>query len=154
MIAECKRLHGLGGCSRFGDQRCPEIHIEGRKRPYCQYWARGLRELVSFEKPTPSCTLPKCDSFYQLMRNHMIGDRRAKKLSLELHLMVVKGRTSPHIQETLDDVAEYNSLIPPGGSSLVCWNDLRFVAGHDLLSGYHAELSRAASDLKYGTTAP
>ena len=58
VVAECKRRSVLGRCSRFADERCPEIHIARRKRPYCQYWMRGLQELVTFRSPCPRLQIP------------------------------------------------------------------------------------------------
>ena len=102
VVAECKRRSILGRCSRFVDERCPEIHMDRRKRPYCQYWTRGLQDLVTFSKPVPATSDPDCSQYYQLLRNYMIGDRLAAVLGLPLHLMVVKASNSPHFAETTD----------------------------------------------------
>lgn len=104
LIAECKRRSTLGRCSRFEASRCPEIHIDRRKRPYCQYWTRGLRELIGFSRPVPATSDPECNRHYQLLRNYMIGDRLAAALGLPLQLMVVKASNSPHFAETAAEV--------------------------------------------------
>jgi hypothetical protein len=144
VVAECKRMHGLGRCSRFEDERCPEIHLDRRKRPYCQYWNRGLVELVSFSKPVPPAAAPDCNLYYQLLRNYMIGDRLATALRLQLHLMVVKAANSPHSAETRAEVEHFNSRVTRDSKyAVACWNDFRRAAV-DVLSGYSSELPHLA----------
>jgi hypothetical protein len=141
VIIECKRGSRLGDCSRFKNRQCPEIHREGRKRPYCQYWARGLDRLVTFSKPTPTTTAPECNRFYQLMRNHMIGARLAAALRVDLHLLVVKARRSPHFNETVNEVAAFNSMLKAAPKfGLASWEDLRYARSRDLLAEYADEL--------------
>jgi hypothetical protein len=141
VIIECKRGSRLGDCSRFKDQRCPEVHLEGRKRPYCQYWDRGLDQLVRFQKPVPTDTSADCNRFYQLMRNYMIGTRLAGALGVQLHLMVVKAQRSPHYSETVEEVAAFNSMLKAAPEfALASWDDLRYASGHDLLAEYADEL--------------
>jgi hypothetical protein len=142
VVLECKRTSDLGECSRFKDQRCPEINLDRRKRPFCQYWARGLDQLVSFPKPEAGASVAPCSLFYQLMRNYMVGFRLAQVLKLGLHLLVVKASNSPHFSETVQRVAAFNSFTRNAPKySVVSWNDLRFANGKDLLPGYAAELS-------------
>jgi hypothetical protein len=141
LVAECKRRSTLGRCSRFEDSRCPEIHVDRRKRPYCQYWTRGLQELIGFSKPVPATSDPECNRHYQLLRNYMIGDRLAAALGLPLHLMVVKASNSPHFAETTAEVQLFNSAMTHAPKYVVaCWNDFRFGRTPDVLSGYAAEL--------------
>ena len=141
VVAECKRRSALGRCSRFEDERCPEIHMDRRKRPYCQYWTRGLQELVTFSKPVPATSAPDCNRYYQLLRNYMIGDRLAAVLGLPLHLMVVKAANSPHFAETRTELQRFNSTMTRAPKYVVaCWNDFRLGATPDVLSGYAAEL--------------
>lgn len=141
LVIECKRHSRLGTCSRFKDKRCPEIDVDRRKRPYCQYWARGLNELVAFPMPVPMVLAPECDLYYQLMRNYMIGLRLAEALRLSLHLMVVKAKNSPHFVETDSEVNAFNSRVTSSLKYVIsCWNDLRYANGTDLLSGYASEL--------------
>jgi hypothetical protein len=142
-VIECKRKSSLGACSRFEDKRCPEINLERRKRPYCQYWARGLNELVAFPRPAPMISTAECNLYYQLMRNYMIGMRLADALGVNLHLMVVKARNSPHFSETNSEVIEFNSRTKASPKyALACWNDLRYANSTDLLPGYNSELPR------------
>jgi hypothetical protein len=146
VVIECKRMHGLGRCSRFEDKRCPEINLERRKRPYCQYWARGLKELVEFSKPTPATSFPECSEYYQLMRNYMIGLRLANELGLRLHLMVVKATNSPDFKKTKAEVDAFNRTTSATSKYvLTCWSDFRVCAGSDtkLLMEYVAELPRS-----------
>jgi hypothetical protein len=110
ILFECKRKHGLGRCSRFEHQQCPEIHIEGRKRDYCQYWTRGLPSLVNFPRPTPATeSEPPCNRFYQLLRNYMIGSRLAAKLDRKFYPVVVKNPNSPHFDETDAEIKSFNA---------------------------------------------
>jgi len=141
VIIECKRKSSLGRCSRFGKSECPESHISTRKRPYCQYWARGLDQLVTFPKPTPMELIAECDSYYQLMRNYMVGLRLSELLRLDLHLLVVKARNLPDYRKTEAEVKDFNSRTKVAPKySLVCWNDLRFARGVDMLAAYASEL--------------
>jgi len=141
VVAECKRRSALGRCSRFEDERCPEIHMDRRKRPYCQYWTRGLQELVTFSKPVPATSDPDCNQYYQLLRNYMIGDRLATVLGLPLHLMVVKAANSPHFAETRTELRRFNSTMTRAPKYVVaCWNDFRRAGTPDVLSDYAAEL--------------
>lgn len=141
VIIECKRRSKLGTCSRFGERECPEIDLDRRKRSYCQYWARGLSELVAFEKPDPGVDAPECDRYYQLMRNYMIGLRLAEALQTTLHAMVIKAKNSAHFSETRAAVQAFNSRTAAAPKyALACWNDFRYVDGVDLLSEYAAEL--------------
>jgi hypothetical protein len=141
VLFECKRNHGLGRCSRFEDERCPEIHTEKRKRDYCQYWDRGLPALVNFVRPTPATTSePDCHRFYQLMRNHMIGTRLATKLGCAFHPVVVKNQDSPCFVETEREVRSFNERIPAETRyKLVSWAAVRDKArefGVEVLSSY------------------
>ena len=141
VVAECKRRSVLGRCSRFADERCPEIHIARRKRPYCQYWTCGLQELVTFSKPVPATSAPDCNQYYQLLRNYLIGDRLAAVLGLPLHLIVVKAANSPHFAETRTELQLFNSTMTRAPKYVVaCWNDFRLSAAPDVLSDYAAEL--------------
>jgi len=110
ILFECKRNHGLGRCSRFENTQCPEIHVERRKRSYCQYWARGLPLLVDFPRPTPGTeSEPPCNRFYQLLRNYMIGSRLAAKLGCEFLPFVVKNPNSPYFDESEAEVISFNA---------------------------------------------
>jgi len=70
VVAECKRRSVLGRCSRFEDARCPEIHMDRRKRPYCQYWTRGLQDLVTFSRPVPATSDPTAISIINSTQLH------------------------------------------------------------------------------------
>jgi len=140
-LFECKRLHGLGRCSRFSDQRCPEIHAKTRKRDYCQYWDRGLPKLVNFIRPTPETTSePDCHQFYQLMRNYMIGTRIAARLGCAFHPVVVKNSDSPYFAETEREVESFNQKVPARTKyKLVSWATIREnvrECGAEILSSY------------------
>ncbi len=140
-VIECKRTAAFGHCSRFGQMQCPEVHLEGRKRTYCQYWDRGLGSFVTFPKPSPGTLRPVCDRHYQLLRNYMVGSRLAGCLGSNLHLMIVKAKNSDKYSETLEDVISFNSSLVSGpGFSVACWNDLRFANGKDALPEYGPEL--------------
>jgi hypothetical protein len=144
-VIECKRTSSLGHCSRFGKRECPEVNLEQRKRLYCQYWARGLSELTTFPKPLPGAGAAHCDRFYQLMRNEMVGLRLAHLLGLRLHLVTVKGKNSAGFAQMEEDVRSFNGSISLGPKfSILCWNDLRFAKGKDLLAAYVSELPRIA----------
>jgi hypothetical protein len=74
------------------------------------------------------------------MRNYMIGVRLADSLGLDLHPIVVKARSSPHFSETEAEVMAFNSRTTVAPKyTLVCWNDLRYVNGNDLLPDYASE---------------
>lgn len=141
ILLECKRNHGLGRCSRFEDQRCPEIHVQRRKRDYCQYWDRDLASLVNFIRPTPvAVSEPECNRFYQLMRNYMIGARLAGRLGYEFHPVVVKDQHSPYFAETENEVTAFNGRIPGATKyKVISWTTIRDKAkefGAELLTSY------------------
>jgi hypothetical protein len=141
ILIECKRNHGLGRCSRFQNQECPEIHIETRKRKYCQYWDRGLSSLVNFGCPDPAApSEAECNEFYQLMRNYMIGTRLALKLGCEFRPLVVKDRNSPLFDETEREIMAFNGTLRSGaGYKLISWTAIRDTAnelGVELLRSY------------------
>jgi hypothetical protein len=145
ILLECKRKHGLGRCSRFEDRRCPEIHIERRKRAYCQYWTRGLSSLVNFPRPTPTTeSEPPCNRFYQLLRNYMIGTSLAARLGREFHPFVVKNPNSPHFDETEMEVKSFNATTRSGPKyKVISWASLRDKArqsGIEVLRSYKSEL--------------
>lgn len=144
-VFECKRGHGLGRCSRFGDCRCPEVHVERRKRSYCQYWERGLSSLVSFPRPNSAAEAPECNDFYQLIRNHMIGSKLAEKLALSFCPAVVKSRNSPHYNETEAEVAAFNAAIGTAQHYRIAdWSSFRDEScrlGIPILEAYERELN-------------
>jgi hypothetical protein len=144
IVLECKRGHRLGRCSRFEDCRCPEMHIDRRKRSYCQYWERGLSSLVSFSRPTPTVEAPACNGFYQLIRNHMIGSKLAQRLALSFCPVVVKSRKSPHYHETEAEVAAFNSAIGSAQHYRIAdWSNFREESrrqGVVILGAYQQEL--------------
>jgi hypothetical protein len=140
ILAECKRRHGLGRCSRFEDERCPEIHVARRQRPYCQYWNRGLTDLVTFAKPTPGSMAPECNNYYQLLRNYMIGERLSGVLKAQLLLMLIKASNSPHFEDTRNEVHAFNATTSRSSKyAVTCWNEFR-QSQYDVLSAYSAEL--------------
>ena len=115
--------------------------MDRRKRPYCQYWTRGLQDLVTFSKPVPATSGPDCNQYSQLLRNYMIGDRLAATLGLPLHLMVVKAANSAHFVETSAEVQRFNSTMTRAPKYVVaCWNGFRIAATPDVLADYAAEL--------------
>lgn len=140
VLFECKRNHGLGRCSRFEDTRCPEIHVDRRKREYCQYWEHGLPSLVSFGRPTPTTLEPLCNEFYQLLRNHMIGSRLAAELGRGFRPFVVKNADSPHYGETEAEVKSFNHTLRNAPKyQMVSWStlsDSARKAGVEILRSY------------------
>lgn len=149
-VFECKRGHGLGRCSRFEDCRCPEVHVDRRKRSYCQYWERGLSSLVTFPRPKSAAEVPACNDFYQLIRNHMIGSKLAERLELSFCPVVVKSRKSPHYNETEAEVAAFNATIGSAQHYRIAdWSSFREEScrlGVPILETYERELNSKPPD--------
>lgn len=93
---EAKNEAEFGRCSRYDGKECPELHLTGRKRDYCQYWhadrPASIPDLLTFgDRPTaaPDAAEPLCARHYQLMRNLVVGQALADRLCLRLHAWAV-----------------------------------------------------------------
>jgi hypothetical protein len=112
ILIEAKHQSGLGRCSRYLGQRCPEIH-DGRVESSddCRYWGEGdqqfLRLLEFGLRPSPLDPPPKCSYHYQLARTMLVGDSLARHLDLSFHLwMILPRRRWGSIQMTWLDFAD------------------------------------------------
>jgi hypothetical protein len=91
ILVEAKHLSGLGRCSRFTNQRCPEIHCEGLEEiASCRYWEAGeqaFERMLDFgDRPRSGGPSPPCAQHYQLARTVMVGDALARESQLEFSL--------------------------------------------------------------------
>lgn len=94
ILIEAKHRSGLGRCSRFMKQRCPEVH-DGHEssQEFCRYWEHGdqqfLRILEFGLRPFPLDPPPKCSYHYQLARTMMVGNLLSRELGLSFHLWMI-----------------------------------------------------------------
>lgn len=94
ILVEAKHMSGLGRCSRYGRQRCPEIHFSGGDHSDdCRYWREGetsFQVLVDFGAlPAPEGHPPPCSRHYQLARTLLVGNALAGRLERTLHLWLI-----------------------------------------------------------------
>jgi hypothetical protein len=94
ILIEAKHMSGLGRCSRYGQQRCPEIHFSsGDHSEDCRYWREGEASFqvhVDFGPlPAPEEHPPPCNRHYQLARTLLVGNALAGRLERTLHLWLI-----------------------------------------------------------------
>lgn len=136
VLIEAKAGAGLGRCSRYGAERCPEIHgtgeqysggllylgdgalseddpsLQDRHAPEpCRYWEPGparFSDLLELGlRPTPESAAPPCDRHYQLSRSLLLGQRLAERLGRSLHLwLLLPERRWPRLQRDWLDFVE------------------------------------------------
>ena len=95
VLAEVKHMGGLGGCSRYGAARCPEIHPQALESG-CRYWSADkslFSTVIDFGlKPQPEDPAPPCNFHYQLGRTALVGNALARELDRRLHLWLILPR--------------------------------------------------------------
>lgn len=98
IAVEAKRSSGFGRCSRYGERRCPEIHLDQAAEGGCRYWrqpgAAFSTELEFGSGPTPATEGPACDRHYQLARTMLVGRTLADLRELDFHLWAIVPRAS------------------------------------------------------------
>ena len=118
------------------------MHPERRKRQLCQYWDRGLADLVTYERPSPGLQVaPPCANEYQLMRNSILAKRLGARLSKRPYALVVKSPKSKQYVKTTSAVASFNNTARNGlpHFKVIGWEDLASQAtefGQPILSHY------------------
>jgi hypothetical protein len=112
VLIEAKHLSGLGRCSRYANQRCPEVNVaqvpEGET---CRYWEAGEAEFARYlelgDRPAPEGGAPACFAHYQLARTLVLGQALASRLDLRPHLWLVVPRNRwPGLQGAWLDFCE------------------------------------------------
>ena len=98
VLVEAKHMSGLGHCSRYGRQRCPEIHTsDSDPGDGCRYHKEGKANFqvhMSFDLPTaPKSHSPPCNRHYQLGRTLLVGNALAEHLERILHLWLIIPRS-------------------------------------------------------------
>lgn len=95
ILAEAKNLSGLGRCSRFLKQRCPEIHPSPEENT-CRYWESQLTPFENWldfgKRPQPEDPAPPCSQHYQLGRTLLVGAQLARLLERDLYLWLIMPR--------------------------------------------------------------
>lgn len=94
ILVEAKHMSGLGRCSRYGQQRCPEIHFLGSEQgDDCRYWREGEANFqvhVDFgPRPAPEENPPPCNRHYQLGRTLLVGNALGERLERTFHLWLI-----------------------------------------------------------------
>jgi hypothetical protein len=131
IAVEVKHLSSLGRCSRYGHQRCPEIHLEEREEDsLCRYWEPGEQEfgtLLDFgERPVFDDPAPLCNQHYQLARTMLVGTALAKEAQREFSVWMFVSRSRwRSIEKSWVDFAERvrNDEV---------WRRMRVIAWEDL----------------------
>ncbi|NIS83535.1 MAG: hypothetical protein GTO14_25810 [Anaerolineales bacterium] len=97
VLIEAKHLSHLGRCSRFGRERCPEIHqAVGQREAFCRYWEQRDAQFARFlnfgERPEIGASSPPCNQHYQLGRTFLVGRALGQRLNRKDHLWMVLPR--------------------------------------------------------------
>jgi len=90
---EAKNRAGLGRCSRYFANRCPEIHPDAASETRCIYWEPGaatFSSLLDFgTRPFPGSEQPPCAEYYQLSRTLLVVSELAAVMRLRPLLWMV-----------------------------------------------------------------
>jgi hypothetical protein len=132
IAVEVKHMSALGRCSRYGHQRCPEVHLEavGDMGP-CRYWETGEQEfhkILDFgERPMPEDPSPPCNRHYQLARTMLVGTALANELDREfsLWLFVPKTQWRSNEKSWLDFTERIRDDELWRRMRVIAWEDLR-----------------------------
>lgn len=131
ILVEAKHLSLPGRCSRYGYQRCPEIHVDqGEKIEPCRYWESAEHafnvHLDFGDRPDVDDPSPACNKHYQLGRTFLIGHALSQRLDLTFQLwMIIPRDRWPSLQHTWKDFSERvldNAL----------WRRMRIIAWEEL----------------------
>ncbi|MBN1266033.1 MAG: hypothetical protein JXA25_11100 [Anaerolineales bacterium] len=112
IAVEAKNRSGLGRCSRYIQQRCPEIHGDRGGEQACIYWEP---EAVPFSsqldfglRPQPECENPPCARYYQLARTLLVVTRLAEVLGVQPYLWLVAAEANwPTLRRDWTNFSEY-----------------------------------------------
>ncbi|MFQ5941919.1 MAG: hypothetical protein ACE5JF_00010 [Anaerolineales bacterium] len=92
ILVEAKHMAAPGRCSRYGSERCPEIHLDTSEAG-CRYWVEEISRfsyLLDFgSRPEKDDPAPPCNRHYQLGRTVLVGSALARKLDRRLHLWLM-----------------------------------------------------------------
>lgn len=112
ILVEAKHLSGLGRCSRYAQERCPEIGQDQEDPSHpCRYWemegAKFGNYLEFGARPQPGAGSPPCNRHYQLARTYLVGRSLAEMQSKILHIwMIVPQSRWPALELDWIDFAE------------------------------------------------
>ncbi len=132
VLVEAKHLSGLGRCSRFSSQRCPEIHVEDMEEAEpCRYWEAGEQEFQRLldlgDRPNAGDLSPPCDQHYQLARTLVVGDAFATehRLVFSLWMLVSKVKWRSLERTWLDFTGRIREEELWRRMRVIAWEDLK-----------------------------
>ena len=135
ILVEAKHFSTLGRCSRYAQNRCPEIHPSAAlSESHCRYWDQEVslfqRHLAFGAKPEPDDPQPPCFRHYQLARTLLVGVHLAGALDLNFHLwlMVARSRWGSLERDWVDFVDRVRDDALWRKMRVLAWQGLRTIS--------------------------
>jgi hypothetical protein len=133
VVVEAKHRANFGRCSRYLQNRCPEIHTPDHPQ-VCRYWEIGRQNfsdhLMFGTRPIAEDPSPPCNRHYQLARTLVVGKALAEELKLDLYLWLIAARGYwKTLEKTwLDFVDQVRDDALWRKMRVIAWEDIRDLA--------------------------
>jgi hypothetical protein len=132
LLVEAKHLGALGTCSRYSNQRCPELHPDEMQnvKP-CRYWEPGdqeFQQLLDFgDRPNSGDTSLPCNRHYQLARTILVGNALAKlcERDFSMWMLVTKRKWRSTERTWLDFVGRIRDDVFWRRMRVIAWEELQ-----------------------------
>ncbi|MCH7588436.1 MAG: hypothetical protein IIC78_10485 [Chloroflexi bacterium] len=133
VVVEAKHRANFGRCSRYLQERCPEIHTHELHQP-CRYWETGRQnfseQLLFGGRPMAEDRPPPCNRHYQLARTLVVGKALAQELNLDFYLWLIVARNYwKNLEKTwLDFVDQVRDDQLWRKMRVIAWEEIRDLA--------------------------